>query len=82
MNREEEIKLTHSGILAVKGRRHVSVRFERGRDVAEGTLPECRITKSSGFTAEEVKGLEDYLTRQCDVIFQKAKEISTIKHWF
>lgn len=82
MNRKEEVKLTHSGILAVKGRRHVSVRFERGRDVAEGTLPECRIKKSSGFSPEEVKGLEDYLVQECDVIFQKAKEISNIKHWF
>ena len=34
MRREEEVRLTHSGIFAKDGRRCVSVRFERGRDVA------------------------------------------------
>ena len=32
MRREEEVRLTHSGIFAKDGRRCVSVRFERGRD--------------------------------------------------
>lgn len=82
MDSKQEVKLTHSGILAVDGRRKVSVRFERGTDIAEGTLPECRITKNSGFSEEEVKGLEAYLEGSCDDIFAKAKAISNIKHWF
>lgn len=82
MNREEEMKLTHSGILVKKGRRYVSVRFERGGDIAEAILPECKVTKSQGFSEEEVKGLELYLELKNDEIFAKAKEISNIKHWF
>ena len=52
MRREEEVRLTHSGIFAKDGRRCVSVRFERGRDVAEAILPACRVTKNEGFTDE------------------------------
>lgn len=81
MNREEEVKLTYSRLYAQGGKRHVSVRFERGADVAEGTLPEGKIKKNSGFSAEEVAGLENYLELKCDEIFAKAKEISDIKHW-
>ena len=55
MRREEEVRLTHSGIFAKDGRRCVSVRFERGRDVAEAILPACRVTKNEGFTDEEVR---------------------------
>lgn len=82
MNKEEELKLTHSGILVKQGRRHVSVRFERGCDMAEASLPECKVIKNQGFSEEEVAGLELYLEMKNDEIFAKAKEISNIKHWF
>lgn len=82
MDKHQEVKLTHSGILVVKGRRHVSVRFERGGDIAEGSLPECKITNNSGFSEEEIQGLEHYLELNCDEIFVKAKEINHIKNWF
>ena len=79
MRREEEVRLTHSGIFAKDGRRCVSVRFERGRDVAEAILPACRVTKNEGFTDEEVRGLEQYLESKNDEIFAKAKEINPIR---
>ena len=82
MNKEEELKLTHSGILVKQGRRHVYVRFERGSDIAEASLPECKVIKNQGFSEEEVAGLELYLEMKNDEIFAKAKEISNIKHWF
>lgn len=81
MNRDEEVKLTHSGILTKEGRRYVSVRFERGSDIAEAMLPECRVTKNQGFTEEEVKSLENYLELKNDEIFAKAKEINPIRSW-
>lgn len=81
MNREEEMKLIHSGIVVKQGRRHVLVRFERGRDVAEASIPECRVTKNQGFSQEEIKGLELYLELKHDELFAKAKEISNIRHW-
>ena len=53
-DKKEEVKLTHSGFLSVNGRRAVSVRFERGEDVAEGMLPPGKLTKNQGFTEEEI----------------------------
>lgn len=82
MKRDEEVKLTYSGILVSKGRRYVSVRFERGSDVAEGSVPQGKITRNQGFSDEEVEGLENYLELKCDEIFAKAKEINNIKNWF
>lgn len=74
MRREEEVRLTHSGIFAKDGRRCVSVRFERGRDVAEAILPACRVTKNEGFTDEEVRGLEQYLESKNDEILQRQRK--------
>lgn len=82
VDKKEEVKLTHSGFLSVNGRRQVSVRFERGEDVAEGTLPPGKITKSKGFTEEEIAGLELYLELQCDEIYAKAKELGKFKNLF
>lgn len=82
MKKNEEMKMTHSGIIVKQGRRHVLVRFERGKDIAEASLPECKVTKNDGFSEEEVVGLEVYLQMQVDIIFAKAKEISNIMHWF
>ena len=62
-----------------KRRQTLSVRFERGRDVAEAILPACRVTKNEGFTDEEVRGLEQYLESKNDEIFAKAKEINPIR---
>ncbi len=81
MNRQEEVKMTHSGILAADGRRYVSVRFERGKDAAEGRLPDCKITKNHGFSPEETERLEDFMEQKCDEIFQKAREINPIRNW-
>ena len=80
MNKDEEVKLTHSGFLKVDGKRCVSVRFERGRDVAEGLLPPGKITKNSGFSAEEIVGLENYLELKCDEIYEKARELGKFKN--
>lgn len=82
MNRSEEMNMTHSGIIVKQGRRHVSVRFERGNDIAEASLPECKVVRNQGFSEEEVAGLELYLELKSDEIFAKAKAISNIKHWF
>lgn len=80
MNREEEVKMTHSGIFSKEGKRCVSVRFERGKDVAEAILPACKVVKNQGFTEEEVSGLENYLEMQNDAIFVKARELNHIKN--
>lgn len=82
MKYEEEIRMTHSSVLSKGGKPYVSVRFERGSDMAEGSVPACKIEKSSGFTKEEIMGLEGYLELSAREILRKAKDISGIRHWF
>ena len=76
----DEMKLTYSTVLEVDGKKAVSVRFERGDDVAEGMLPDGRIMKSNGFSEEEVSGLESYLKGNSDELMDAAKKISGLKH--
>ena len=75
MNKQEEVKFTQSGFLKIDGKKRVSVRFERGSDIAEGMLPPGKITKNHGFSDKEVAGLEVYLEMNWDEIYKKAKEI-------
>lgn len=79
MNQNEEVRMTQSGALFKDGKRQVFVRFERGKSVAEGSLPACKITRSEGFTPEEVEGLEGYLSAKKEEIFAKARELNDIR---
>lgn len=77
-----ELKLTHSSILSAQGKPFVSVRFDRGRDFAEGSIPDAKIIKSVGFTEDEIIELENYLADNAKDLFIRAKDISGITHWF
>ncbi len=80
MDRQSELTFTYSGVLSKNGKPFVSVMFERGKDVAEGTVPDCIITKSKGFTEEEIHELEDYMDANRKEIIDGAKRISNIRH--
>lgn len=80
MERQSELTCTHSTVLSKNGKPFVSVMFERGNDRAEGTVPDCVITKSEGFTAEEIGELEDCMKAQRKEIIENAKRISDIRH--
>lgn len=82
MTDANEIKLTHSSILSIEGKPSVSVRFDRGTDYAEGSVPDAKIMKSVGFSEEEIKELEHYLSENSRDLLVRAKDISGITHWF
>lgn len=82
MERHEEVKMTYSGIVAAGGRKKVSVTFEDGTCIAEGSIPDCKITKNSGFTEDEIVVLEKYLQMNQMEIINKAKEISGFRTIF
>jgi hypothetical protein len=79
--------MTYSAIVTGKDQKKVvRVSFERPKeknvsDTAEGILPDCRITKCSGFSDEEVSQLEQYLKANLDDIMSKAKVISNPLKW-
>lgn len=70
-----------SGMVENGGRKVVRVSFLRGRDYADGLLPEGIIEKAQGFTDEEVQKLEDYLRFNRQDIIKQAKEINPLRSW-
>lgn len=83
---ENGMTMTYSAIVRDKdNKKIVRVSFERmgkaGVEVAEGLLPDCRITRQKGYTQEEISQLEDYLKANSDDIMDKAKVISNPLKW-
>ena len=78
--KDDKVMLTFSSVLNKNGKPMVAVRFERDTDYAEGSVPECKITKSNGFSADEISMLNDYLVNNKGDIISRAKSISGISH--
>ena len=81
-----DMTMTYSAILRDKdNKKIIRVSFERdgtnGREVAEGILPDGVIVRQNGYTAEEIKSLEDYIRANADDIMSKAKVISNPLKW-
>lgn len=76
MRDAHKLKMTHSAVLNKQGKPFVSVMIEREKDCAEGSVPECTITKAQGFDEEEIHELEEYLRSHGQEIIEEAKKIS------
>ena len=81
-----DMTMTYSAILRDKdNKKIIRISFERdginGREVAEGILPDGVIVRQNGYTAEEIKSLEDYIRANADDIMSKAKVISNPLKW-
>ena len=86
INQEKELTFTYTSILHdKKGEKVVRVCFERkgdkGREYAEGVVPEGKIDASFGFSKEEIEKLEEYLQENSGDIMLKARKITGITHW-
>lgn len=82
MGKQDELRMTYSGLLMKDEEKMVRVCFERGEsDYAEGIVPRGKIVKSQGFTEEEVDQLEIYLQEQATDIIHRAKDVNFLKEW-
>ena len=82
MDKDEELRMTYSGLLLKDGEKMVRVCFERGKsDYAEGIVPRGTIEKSSGFTQEEIEQLRAYTQENASDIIHKAKEVHFLNEW-
>ena len=79
---EEAMNILVSGVLHREDRTFVRVSFLRGRDWAEGILPDGVIEKAEGFTEEEIGKLEAYLAGEKDMLLRQAKGINPIRNLF
>lgn len=60
----DTLDMSVSQIFRKDGKKYAFVSFTDGKRKAEGTIPDCKITSSSGFSEEEVKQLEEYMDRE------------------
>ncbi len=80
------MQLTYTAMLPDgNGKRVTHVRFEDqgsgGKRTAEGVVPGGTITKSEGFSKEELEQLSEYLIANENEILNKAREISNPLKW-
>lgn len=82
MGREDELRMTYSGLLLKDGEKMVRVCFERGAgDFAEGIVPKGTIVKSSGFSKEEIEQLTVYIQDNATDIIKRAKDVNFLNDW-
>lgn len=82
MGRNEELRMTYSGLLMKNGEKMVRVCFERGKEAyAEGIVPKGVIVKASGFTEEEIEMLAAYMKENASDIINRAKDVNFLNEW-
>lgn len=77
----DSVDMLVSGIINREGKRFVRVSFVRGRDTAEGIVPDGIVEHVRGFSDAEVTKLECYLKDNCGEIMEQARQINPIKNW-
>jgi len=80
-NASQPMQVTCSGILRKDGKKIIYVRFERGADFAEGSIPAAKITSQSGFSPDEIAQLEEYLSENKFEIIEQAKTVNLMKNF-
>lgn len=78
----EDVNMLVTGMLHKAGKSFVRVSFVRGKDWAEGIVPDAKIEKAKGFTEEEVSKLEAYLMEEKAMILERAKGVNPLRNMF
>ncbi len=76
-----DVKMMVSCVVEKDKRKIVRVSFLRGKDYADGILPDGIIEKSGGFTSAEVQKLENYLRVNRQDILKQARGINPLRNW-
>lgn len=77
----DSVNMLVSGIINREGKRFARVSFTRGKDIAEGIVPDGVIDHAEGFSDAEVAKLERYLRENCGEIMEQARQVNPIKNW-
>ena len=75
----EELTMSVSGICRKDGKKLAYVTFSDDRRKAEGVIPDCRITCSSGFTEEETAQLELYMKMNLQELKKQSAAITPLR---
>lgn len=74
----DELTLQISGISVKDGKKQACVRFTDNERYAEGTIPDCVIIRSEGFTNKEKAQLEDYLKANLSELKKASAKINPL----
>lgn len=74
----QEINMSVSPICGKDGRKVAYVSFTDGSRMAEGEIPDCRITKNINFGKAEVEQLEHYMRDNLAMIKRMAASVDPI----
>lgn len=80
-SKEQPMQMICSGILRKDGEKIIYVRFERGEDFAEGSLPAAKITSYCGFSQDELRQFEEYMSENRFAIIEQAKSVNLMKNF-
>ncbi len=75
----DELTMSISGICRKDGKKLAYVTFTDGKRKAEGSIPDCRIIKQTGFSEEEAGQLELYMKLNLDELKKQAAAISPLR---
>lgn len=68
-----------SGLVGTGDKKRICVYFSDKDKYAEGSIPDCKITKSRGFDQNEIKDIEEYLRDNRDTIIEEAKKVNPLR---
>lgn len=77
----DELKMSVSPICTKDGKKYAFVSFTDGRRSAEGKIPDCKITASTGFNKDEVTQLEEYMNRELPQLKKMAAGIDIMRNF-
>ena len=75
---ENEFTMSVSPICVKDGKKFAYVSFTDGERSAEGTIPDCNITSSTGLEQAEVRMLEEYMKRELPQLKKMATGIRLV----
>ncbi len=75
---DKEVKMSVSPICVKDGKRYAFVSFTDENRSAEGTIPDCKIMLSNGFSSDEIEQLEAYMQRELPKLKRMAAGIRMI----
>ncbi|MCR5357012.1 MAG: hypothetical protein K6E63_06380 [Lachnospiraceae bacterium] len=74
-----QMNMLVSGLVGTGEHKRICVYFSDKDKHAEGSIPDCKITSSKGFTDDELREIEDYLKENKDHIIEEARKVNPMK---
>ena len=75
----KQMDMLVSGLVGTGEHKRICVYFSDKDRYAEGSIPDCKITSSKGFSKSELREIEEYLFENKDHIIEEARKVNPMK---